>query len=86
MLHKEFNNGLRAYPIHQAVQTMGSTANLSSSTGALFHCDSPFGAGGISMEVGFIGIGVMGLPMALNLVRSGTEVIAWNRTALRLET
>jgi hypothetical protein len=26
MLHKEFNNGLRAYPIHQAVQTMGSTA------------------------------------------------------------
>jgi 3-hydroxyisobutyrate dehydrogenase len=38
------------------------------------------------MKVGFIGIGVMGLPMALNLVRSGTEVIAWNRTALRLET
>ena len=26
MLHKEFNNGLRAYPIHQAVQPMGSTA------------------------------------------------------------
>jgi hypothetical protein len=28
MLHKEFNNGLRAYPIHQAVQAMGSTASL----------------------------------------------------------
>jgi len=28
MLHKEFNNGLRAYPIHQAVQTIGSTAVL----------------------------------------------------------
>ena len=27
MLHKEFNNGLRAYPIHQAVQAMGSTAS-----------------------------------------------------------
>jgi hypothetical protein len=26
MLHEEFNNGLRAYPIHQAVQAMGSTA------------------------------------------------------------
>ena len=26
MLHKEFNNGLRAYLIHQAVQPMGSTA------------------------------------------------------------
>ena len=26
MLHKEFNNGLRAYPTHQAVQTIGSTA------------------------------------------------------------
>jgi hypothetical protein len=28
MLHKEFNNGLRAYPIHQAVQAMGSTAHF----------------------------------------------------------
>jgi hypothetical protein len=28
MLHKEFNNGLRAYPTHQAVQTIGSTALL----------------------------------------------------------
>jgi len=28
MLHKEFNNGLRAYPIHQAVRTMGSTAGI----------------------------------------------------------
>ena len=27
MLHKEFNNELRAYPTHQAVQTIGSTAN-----------------------------------------------------------
>ena len=26
MLHKEFNNELRAYPTHQAVQTIGSTA------------------------------------------------------------
>ena len=30
MLHKEFNNGLRAYSIHQAVQPMGSTAVIMS--------------------------------------------------------
>jgi len=33
MLHKEFNNELRAYPTHQAVQTIGSTAVFSSATG-----------------------------------------------------
>lgn len=30
--------------------------------------------------VGFVGIGAMGEPMALNLVRAGTKVLAWNRT------
>lgn len=30
--------------------------------------------------VGFIGTGVMGLPMALNLARAGIKVIAWNRS------
>jgi 3-hydroxyisobutyrate dehydrogenase len=30
--------------------------------------------------IGFIGLGSMGEPMALNLVRAGTEVLVWNRT------
>ena len=30
--------------------------------------------------VGFIGLGAMGEPMALNLVRTGTPLIVWNRT------
>lgn len=30
--------------------------------------------------VGFIGLGSMGEPMALNLARSGTPLIVWNRT------
>jgi 3-hydroxyisobutyrate dehydrogenase len=30
--------------------------------------------------VGFIGLGLMGEPMALNLVRSGTPLVVWNRT------
>jgi 2-hydroxy-3-oxopropionate reductase len=30
--------------------------------------------------VGFVGLGVMGLPMAVNLVRAGFEVHAWNRS------
>ncbi|SOD92609.1 3-hydroxyisobutyrate dehydrogenase [Caenispirillum bisanense] len=32
------------------------------------------------MEVGFIGLGVMGQPMALNLARAGTPLVVWNRS------
>ncbi|HEY9390030.1 MAG TPA: NAD(P)-dependent oxidoreductase [Mycobacteriales bacterium] len=35
--------------------------------------------------VGFIGLGVMGQPMALNLARAGTPLAVWNRTAKRSE-
>ena len=37
------------------------------------------------MTVGFIGLGVMGQPMALNLARAGTDLIVWNRTPARAE-
>jgi 3-hydroxyisobutyrate dehydrogenase len=33
------------------------------------------------MSVGFLGLGVMGRPMALNLVGTGTDLMVWNRTA-----
>ena len=33
------------------------------------------------MIVGFIGLGVMGQPMALNLACSGTDLVVWNRSA-----
>ncbi|MGN8115673.1 NAD(P)-dependent oxidoreductase [Labrys sp. 22185] len=32
------------------------------------------------MPVGFIGLGVMGEPMALNLVKAGTPLVVWNRS------
>ncbi|GIF73977.1 NAD(P)-dependent oxidoreductase [Asanoa siamensis] len=32
------------------------------------------------MRVGFAGLGVMGTPMALNLLRAGTPLVVWNRT------
>ena len=32
------------------------------------------------MKVGFVGLGVMGKPMALNLVKAGFDVTVWNRT------
>ncbi|MDE1006187.1 MAG: NAD(P)-dependent oxidoreductase [Paraburkholderia fungorum] len=35
------------------------------------------------MKTGFIGLGVMGQPMALNLARAGTGLIVWNRTPER---
>ena len=32
------------------------------------------------MTIGFIGLGVMGTPMALNLARAGTPLMAWSRS------
>lgn len=31
-------------------------------------------------RIGFVGLGIMGLPMALNLARAGTPLVVWNRT------
>jgi 3-hydroxyisobutyrate dehydrogenase len=39
--------------------------------------------GGVT--VGFVGLGVMGQPMALNLARAGTDLIVWNRSPHRAE-
>ncbi len=38
------------------------------------------------MKTGFIGLGVMGTPMALNLARAGTDLIVWNRSPERADT
>jgi 3-hydroxyisobutyrate dehydrogenase-like beta-hydroxyacid dehydrogenase len=38
------------------------------------------------MGIGFIGLGVMGQPMAFNLARAGTQLIVWNRSADRCES
>jgi len=35
--------------------------------------------------VGFIGLGLMGRPMAANLLKAGYEVTVWNRTASRAD-
>ncbi|MEO8538676.1 MAG: NAD(P)-dependent oxidoreductase [bacterium] len=37
----------------------------------------------VSTRVGFIGLGIMGAPMADNLVRAGFEVTVWNRSPSR---
>ncbi|MHC3468967.1 NAD(P)-dependent oxidoreductase [Streptomyces sp. 7R007] len=37
------------------------------------------------MHLGFIGLGVMGQPMALRLARAGTPLTVWNRTPARAE-
>ncbi len=36
-------------------------------------------------KVGFIGLGIMGMPMARNLLKAGFEVVAYNRTASKSE-
>ena len=35
--------------------------------------------------VGFIGLGIIGLPMTLNLLKAGYRVVAWNRSAGRVD-
>lgn len=37
------------------------------------------------MQLGFIGLGVMGEPMALNLTRAGVALVVWNRSPAKLE-
>jgi 3-hydroxyisobutyrate dehydrogenase len=37
------------------------------------------------MKIGFIGLGVMGAPMALNLARAGTPLVLWNRSPEKYE-
>lgn len=38
-----------------------------------------------AMLLGFIGLGLMGQPMALNLARAGQRLIVWNRSADKVE-
>lgn len=42
-----------------------------------------WGNGRCGMRVGFVGLGVMGRPMALNLARAGVPLVVWNRTLER---
>lgn len=39
----------------------------------------------MDMKLGFIGMGIMGAPMARNLLRAGFDVTVWNRTAAKCE-
>jgi 3-hydroxyisobutyrate dehydrogenase len=39
----------------------------------------------MNSQVGFIGLGIMGQPMAINLLRAGTRLIVWNRSSEKCE-
>ncbi len=39
----------------------------------------------MAKKIGFLGLGIMGYPMAANLARAGFDVVAWNRTRERAE-
>ena len=36
------------------------------------------------MKIGFIGLGQMGAPIALNLIRAGHELMVWNRSSEKM--
>lgn len=46
---------------------------------------TPPTAGLLHEPIGFIGLGVMGQPMALDLARAGTDLVVWNRSPERAE-
>jgi len=50
------------------------TAVISNSCSAIFLLQ------GVDMRIAFLGLGIMGRAMALNLVKAGHEVTVWNRT------
>ena len=37
------------------------------------------------MRIGFIGLGLMGTPLAINILKGGFELTVWNRTAAKTE-
>ncbi len=39
----------------------------------------------VERPIGFVGLGAMGEPMALNLARAGKPLIVWNRSEKRTE-
>jgi 3-hydroxyisobutyrate dehydrogenase len=45
----------------------------------------PFAGPRQEEEIGFIGLGVMGQPIALNLARAGTQLVVWNRSPERAD-
>lgn len=40
----------------------------------------------LSMRIGFLGLGIMGSPMAHNLIKAGCDVTVWNRTTSKCES
>lgn len=40
----------------------------------------------VEMHIGFVGIGLMGKPMASNLIKAGYKVTVWNRTKHKAES
>ena len=38
----------------------------------------------MSEKIGFIGLGIMGMPMVLNFLKAGTDVTVWGRTASKM--
>ena len=39
----------------------------------------------MSEQVGFVGLGIMGRPMARNLVRAGHQLVVYNRSRSKVE-
>ncbi|XP_059458678.1 glyoxylate/succinic semialdehyde reductase 2, chloroplastic [Corylus avellana] len=71
-------NQLRARPIcpfpPKPLFTLSVNAFSSQTSNASAKAD------GLSARIGFLGLGIMGSPMAQNLIKAGCDVTVWNRT------
>lgn len=58
----------------------GSRLLVSCSASASASSSDAAGGVGFQGKVGFLGLGIMGAPMASNLIKAGYDVTVWNRT------
>lgn len=67
-----------------------SISSRSSSMPAYVNSNTNSGEGAgkdkLSMSIGFLGLGIMGSPMAHNLIKAGCDVTVWNRTTSKCDS
>eukprot|EP00270_Netrium_digitus_P011463 TRINITY_DN3652_c0_g1_i2.p1 TRINITY_DN3652_c0_g1~~TRINITY_DN3652_c0_g1_i2.p1 ORF type:complete len:382 (+),score=103.88 TRINITY_DN3652_c0_g1_i2:80-1225(+) len=67
------------------IQTVTPIVNLTNAQTRTMTEASNNVASGLKLKFGFLGLGIMGLPMARNLQRKGFDVTVWNRTLAKCE-
>ncbi|KAK1265216.1 hypothetical protein QJS04_geneDACA017893 [Acorus gramineus] len=71
-----FKLPLSSHPFYHHWTSRFSSSTVSSSAAS----SNEASRDGFPARIGFLGLGIMGLPMAQNLIKAGCDVTVWNRT------